>query len=80
MRTQLLLDYRDAWPAQFEQVAAELRVILPARASVEHIGSTAVPGLCAKPVLDILVGLDRLDQAGDRRDALALLGYVYRPA
>lgn len=65
---------------QFEQAAAELRAVLATGALVEHIGSTAVPGLCAKPVLDVLVGLERLEEAEHRIGALAALGYVYRPA
>lgn len=74
-----VVEYQDAWPAQFQHVAAELRpVFAPGAATVEHIGSTAVPGLCAKPVLDVLVGLERLGDAEQSRHALATLGYVYR--
>lgn len=75
----LLLEYQETWPEQFQQVATELfSVFASSDASVEHIGSTAVPGLCAKPVLDVLVGLERLGDAEDRQNALASLGYIYR--
>jgi GrpB-like predicted nucleotidyltransferase (UPF0157 family) len=55
--TVRIVEYDERWPALFHAEAARLRHAcgsLPV--SVEHVGSTAVPGLCAKPVLDILVG------------------------
>jgi GrpB-like predicted nucleotidyltransferase (UPF0157 family) len=79
MSQLLLLEYQDTWPGQFRHVAAELlSVFAPSCVSVEHIGSTAVLGLCAKPVLDVLVGLDKLSEAEDRQHALASVGYIYR--
>lgn len=50
-----VVPYSEDWPVQFERVAATLRpalVEVPG-ASIEHVGSTSVPGLAAKPVLDI---------------------------
>lgn len=46
---------------------------------LEHIGSTAVPGLCAKPVLDIARGVGRLEDVEARVPELARLGFSYRP-
>jgi GrpB-like predicted nucleotidyltransferase (UPF0157 family) len=46
--------------------------------AVEHVGSTAVPGLAAKPVLDILVGVETSPLPEDQLGALAALGYEYR--
>ena len=46
-------------------------------AAIEHVGSTAVPGLGAKPVIDVMVGLSRLAQAEDRIAALEAAGYEY---
>lgn len=45
---------------------------------IEHVGSTSVPGLCAKPVIDILLGAQELLQVEERSAALAKLGYHYR--
>src|SRR2546422_4792510 len=50
------------WAQQAAEEAARLRAALP-EASVEHVGSTAVPGLLAKPVIDLLVGLPELSDA-----------------
>lgn len=75
-----LLEYQDTWPSQFQEVAAELLAVFAANdVALEHIGSTAVPGLCAKPVLDVLLGVSDLREAEDRQDELAKLGYTYRP-
>jgi GrpB-like predicted nucleotidyltransferase (UPF0157 family)/RimJ/RimL family protein N-acetyltransferase len=71
--------YDPTWPLRFEEERARIAGALVARAAaIEHIGSTAVPGLAAKPVIDILVGLRSppLDEAGVR--ALESLGYDYR--
>ncbi len=75
-----VVPYDPAWPARFE---AE-RVILMAAApglflSVEHIGSTAVPGLAAKPTIDVLGVVDDLDRVVESLAALAEAGYHYRP-
>lgn len=49
-----VVDYDPAWPARFAAQAARVRAALgPKALAVEHVGSTAVPGLAAKPVIDI---------------------------
>lgn len=75
-----LLEYQDTWPRQFSSVAEEIRsAIAVPSAVIEHIGSTAVPGLCAKPVLDILVGVTSLAEAEAAVPALFAAGFEYRP-
>ncbi len=75
-----LVDYDPRWPDLFELEAARLRRILPSGliTRVEHFGSTAIPGLPAKPIIDLLVGVNSL--AAARRDTLAplaTLGYAF---
>ena len=55
-----ILDYDPAWPACFEQENQHLLACFPEGSiiRIEHIGSTAVPGLAAKPIIDILRGDD----------------------
>ncbi|HEV3172269.1 MAG TPA: GrpB family protein [Actinocrinis sp.] len=58
-------DYDPAWPALFEREAARIRSILGDRVVLlEHVGSTSVPGLAAKPIIDILLVVpDSADEA-----------------
>lgn len=77
----VLSEYDGAWPAQFAAMAGELRKVFgEAATAVEHIGSTAVPGLVAKPVIDIAVRVDELDVAAGKDSGLAALGFSYEPA
>ncbi|MHC4956811.1 MAG: phosphoribosylanthranilate isomerase [Planctomycetota bacterium] len=54
-----VVPYDPAWPARFVSERERLSAALPG-ARIEHIGSTSVPGLWAKPIIDILVGVPRL--------------------
>ena len=64
-RPIVVVDYNDGWPARFERLADRVRDALgDAALTVEHIGSTAVPGLAAKPVIDmLLIVTDVADEA-----------------
>jgi GrpB-like predicted nucleotidyltransferase (UPF0157 family) len=73
--------YDSAWPARFEQERSSLEKVLGGSITggIHHVGSTSVPGLAAKPVIDILVGIDDLETASAYIDPLAGLGYLYAP-
>lgn len=52
----ILQDYDPHWPKLFEQEAERIRSILGNKVlQLEHVGSTSVPGLCAKPIIDMLL-------------------------
>lgn len=54
----LLADYDERWPALYEREAARIRSVLGAQVLLlEHVGSTSVPGLAAKPIIDILLAV-----------------------
>ncbi len=78
-RTVEVLPYDPGWPAKLKLERELLAEALPSALSIEHIGSTSVPGLSAKPTLDILVVLESLDEALARIEQLASIGYDYRP-
>lgn len=74
----LLVAYDPLWPEAFEEEKARLAKALgPVAKGIEHYGSTAVPGLCAKPILDILVGISPLSEWERCKPALEALGYDY---
>lgn len=80
MSAVLVLPYSAEWPLLFDAVRRELLpAFSPADIVVEHIGSTSVPGLAAKPVIDVLLGARTLAEIEARIAALAGLGYVYVP-
>ena len=68
--------YDETWPQRFEVERARLSALLGGSVSrIEHIGSTSVPGLAAKPIIDILVGTDRLDRLDACNAAMRAAGY-----
>lgn len=79
-RPIVVVAYDPQWPVQFEQEKERIRAAFPNRVlTIEHIGSTAVPGLAAKPVIDIAVGIPRLAEAETYLPGLIELGYLYEP-
>ncbi|MFZ6677089.1 GrpB family protein [Undibacterium sp. Tian12W] len=74
------MPYSKGWPALFLEAKSELlAAFTPVAVSMEHIGSTSVPGLAAKPVIDVLLGAGSLQEIEANIPALAKLGYVYVP-
>ena len=75
-----ITSYDDRWPSLFEAEAVRIRKVLGDLAlRIEHVGSTAVPGLAAKPVIDIQISVASLDQPGSYSAPLAELGYRHIP-
>jgi len=69
-------DYDPSWPRQFEAEADRVRRVI-GEVCIEHHGSTAIPGMPAKPVIDMMVAIDTISQ-GDRY-ARSLENDVYEP-
>jgi len=68
-----------AWPQRFAAERERIAGALGARAlRIEHIGSTAVPGLAAKPIVDVLVVVETADDEPTFAPALERIGYVVR--
>lgn len=76
-----LLAYDPSWPRRFaaERAAIDEAIGASATGGIHHVGSTAVPGLAAKPIIDILVGVDSLEAARACFEPLAGLDYLYAP-
>lgn len=70
--------YSADWPRQFEQYAAIVRDILDDNVvAVHHIGSTSVPGLAAKPIIDLLPLVYNIDAVAEKRGAFEAAGFRY---
>lgn len=77
--TVKVVAYDPAWAHAYGQERARLAQALPPQgALIEHIGSTSVPGLPAKPILDIAVLVQGIDDVPAMHKALLDLGYIYR--
>lgn len=74
-----LVDYDQSWPAQFEAHQTTIRAALGAVAlAIHHIGSTSVPGLAAKSVIDIMLVVANSADEPSYVPALEAAGYVLR--
>jgi GrpB-like predicted nucleotidyltransferase (UPF0157 family) len=75
-----LVSYDSDWPASFEAEAVRLRRALGTLAlRIDHHGSTSVPGLSAKPIIDIQVSVAALQPLAAYGDRLETIGYVHVP-
>lgn len=77
-REIVIVDYEESWPARFQRERARVGAALgPGALAVHHIGSTSVPGLAAKPIVDLLV---TVEDPGDEALAAPLqaAGYELR--
>lgn len=73
--------YDPAWPARFENERQLLQQAIDGfvAGGIHHVGSTSVPGLDAKPIIDILAGVKDLEGARPCIGLVAPLGYLYAP-
>ncbi|WP_079971326.1 GrpB family protein [Salmonella enterica] len=79
MRTVVVVPYDNKWPEMFEAESLLIRSLLGGVAkSVHHIGSTSVPGLSAKPVIDILLEVSDINELDTYNSAMVRCGYVAR--
>jgi GrpB-like predicted nucleotidyltransferase (UPF0157 family) len=71
-------DYNSHWSEQFDKEKVNLKQILTDEViSIEHIGSTSVKGLGAKPILDIAIGVNDLEIVSEFIEPLKQIGYEF---
>ena len=76
----IVVPYHPRWPELFEEERARIeQAIGPWVKEIEHVGSTAVPGLAAKPIIDIMVGVRSLKDSPILVERLSGIGYRYLP-
>ena len=75
-----VIPYQHDWKEEFKREAVALRTVLGENAlRIAHIGSTSIPGMHAKAIIDIMVAVESLSQARALIPLLESIGYVYRP-
>ena len=76
-----IVDYDANWPENFRAERRLLEAVLKPwlAGAIEHVGSTAIAGMPAKPVIDIMAGVANLDVSRPAIEAVSQLGYVYFP-
>ncbi|PYI64241.1 hypothetical protein CVV68_22440 [Arthrobacter livingstonensis] len=78
-RSIIIVDYDKGWPRRFDSLALRVKGAIPGKAlSVVHIGSTAVPGLAAKPIIDILLTVQDVEDEAGFLVPLENAGFVLR--
>ena len=78
-RRVFVVDYDPSWPDMFEVLRHPVwAAVRDVAVSVEHVGSTAVPGLAAKPIIDMDVVVASSDSLSEAIGRLATLGYIHR--
>jgi GrpB-like predicted nucleotidyltransferase (UPF0157 family) len=76
----VITDYNPHWPIMYEEEKSRILGVIEHKVvNIEHIGSTAVPGLGAKPIIDIMAGFHRLSDAEECIEPLQTIGYEYSP-
>ena len=78
MEPVVIEEYNPEWPKMFENEKQRIKA-LSENVTVEHIGSTSVEGACAKPIIDILVGVEKLEATAELIKKLQTLDYEYIP-
>ena len=79
LRTIEIVAYDSRWPASFAELSRVVdRALGPLALSIEHVGSTSVPGLGAKPIVDMDVVIASRSLFPDVLRALARLGYIHQ--
>jgi GrpB-like predicted nucleotidyltransferase (UPF0157 family) len=79
MRTIVVVDYDPVWPEVFERLRLDVwPVVSDVALTIEHVGSTAVPGLAAKPIIDMSVVVPTEANIVTAIERLASLGYIHR--
>lgn len=77
----ILEEYDSLWPSKFEEEKDSLMNVIGQWffGSIEHVGSTAIKGMVAKPVIDVMFGVKSLEESRAAIDVLVKNGYAYWP-
>lgn len=75
----VVVPYDPEWPVLFAELALRIRAALgPLALRIDHVGSTAIPDLAAKPIIDVQVSVSSFDDIAGMEKAMASIGFQYR--
>ena len=73
----VVVEYDKEWPQDFLKIKTELQKAITVMSNIQHVGSTSIPGMKAKPIIDIDVGLKNWEDFENVKSKLATIGYEY---
>lgn len=73
----VVVEYVKEWPQDFLKIKTELQKAITVMSNIQHVGSTSIPGMKAKPIIDIDVGLENWGNFEKVKKALASIGYEH---
>ena len=78
MREIVVVPYENHWSEKFQMEAERLKSAMPEMVKVHHIGSTSVPGLAAKPIIDMIMEVESIDRVDHWNERFKELGYIVK--
>ena len=73
----VVVNYNEKWPQDFLKIKEVLLKVLTMPCRIQHVGSTSIPGMKAKPIIDIDVGLENWEDFERARNELSEIGYEH---
>ena len=78
MRKIVVVPYENHWNEKFQMEAERLKSAMPEMVKIHHIGSTSVPGLAAKPIIDMIMEVESIDRVDHWNERFEELGYIVK--
>lgn len=78
MRKIVVVPYENHWIEKFQMEAERLKSVPPETVEIHHIGSTSVPGLAAKPIIDMIMEVESIDRVDRWNERFKELGYIVK--
>ncbi|MED0961516.1 hypothetical protein COJ48_04550 [Bacillus cereus] len=78
MRKIVVVPYENHWSEKFQMEAERLKLAMPEMVKIYHIGSTSVPGLAAKPIIDMIMEVDSIERVDHWNKQFDELGYIVK--
>ncbi|PGM95149.1 GrpB family protein [Bacillus cereus] len=78
MRKIVVVPHENHWSEKFQMEAERLKLAMPEAVEIHHIGSTSVPGLAAKPIIDMIMEVESIDRVDRWNERFKELGYIVK--